>query len=350
MRSNLRAVIVLAAAVALVALFLRNVALESVKASILDAKPVWLMMALAFTVANLAIRSLRWGVLLEPLGPTSFANTFRATAVGFAASAVLPARAGEVIRPYFLARQSRRDSIEPIDATGAFATVIVERLLDVITVVILLVTYLFGFGRNLGLEQPRAFAAAKWSAGVFGVGALAAFGVSLLMARDPAPLVRVCARSTRSLPAGLAALIEGFITKLARGLGTLRRPARLLSALLWSFPLWLSIAMGIWSVAIAFRLAVPFTGTFLLIALLVIGVAVPTPGSIGGFHEAFRVGVTTFYGVPDGAAVGAAIVLHLITIVPSLLLGLLFAAQEGLECPESATSGGRSRAPCGMNP
>ncbi len=88
--------------------------------------------------------------------------------------------------------------------------------------------------------------------------------------------------------------------------------------------------MSIWSVAMAFRFSVPFTGTFLLIALLVIGVAVPTPGSIGGFHEAFRVGVTTFYGARNEDAVGAAILLHLFSIVPALLLGLLFAAQEGL--------------------
>ena len=61
-----------------------------------------------------------------------------------------------------------------------------------------------------------------------------------------------------------------------------------------------------------------------------IGVAVPTPGAIGGFHEAFRVGATVFYGAPDAAAVGAAIVLHAFSIGPPLLLGLLFAAQEGL--------------------
>jgi uncharacterized membrane protein YbhN (UPF0104 family) len=57
---------------------------------------------------------------------------------------------------------------------------------------------------------------------------------------------------------------------------------------------------------------------------------VPTPGAVGGFHEAFRVGATAFYGAPDEAAVGAAIVLHLFSIGPSLLLGLLFAAREGL--------------------
>jgi uncharacterized membrane protein YbhN (UPF0104 family) len=75
---------------------------------------------------------------------------------------------------------------------------------------------------------------------------------------------------------------------------------------------------------------VPFTGSFLITALLVIGVAVPTPGAVGGFHAMFRLGATTFFGAPDDAAVGAAIVLHAFTVGPSLLLGLMFAAQAGL--------------------
>jgi len=58
----------------------------------------------------------------------------RATAVGFAASSVLPARAGEVIRPYFLARREGKGK----SATGAFATIILERLLDMMTVLVLL--------------------------------------------------------------------------------------------------------------------------------------------------------------------------------------------------------------------
>ena len=136
--------------------------------------------------------------------------------------------------------------------------------------------------------------------------------------------------SSRSLPSALAGLIARIAEKFARGLGAIRRPGRLLVALAWSFPLWLSIALGIWAVAVAFRFDVPFTGSFLLIALLVLGVAVPTPGAVGGFHEAFRVGATMFYGAPDDAAVGAAIVLHLFSIGPALLLGLFFAAQEGL--------------------
>ena len=106
MRSHIRTIVVLALAVGLVALFLHNVDLWRVVGAIGRARPEWLALSLATMFVNLAIRSLRWQYLLEPLGRTSFANAFRATAVGFAASAVLPARAGEVIRPYFLARQA----------------------------------------------------------------------------------------------------------------------------------------------------------------------------------------------------------------------------------------------------
>src|SRR4029077_13460520 len=125
-------------------------------------------------------------------------------------------------------------------------------------------------------------------------------------------------------------LIARIAEKFASGLGVIRRPGRLFVALVWSFPLWLTIAAGIWAVAVAFGLAMPFTGTFLVIAFLVLGVAVPTPGAVGGFHAAFRYGVTAFFGAADDAAVGAAIVLHLFSVGPSLLLGIFFAAQVGL--------------------
>jgi uncharacterized protein (TIRG00374 family) len=324
MRAHARTIIVVALAAALVVLFLHNVDLWGVGAAIVRARPQWLALTLATTLASLAIRSLRWRYLLEPLGRVSFGSSFRATAVGFAATGVLPARAGEVIRPYFLARH------EHMSATCAFATIILERLLDIVTVLVLLASYVFVFGRDLGEANPTVFLALKWAGVTAGAAAGLALVVLFVIAGDPARLGRLFARLEQVLPSTLAGLIARVAEKFATGLAAIRRPGRLLVALLWSFPLWLVIGLGIFGVARAFSLAVPFTGSFLMIALLVIGVTVPTPGAVGGFHEAFRIGATMFYGAPDDAAVGAAIVLHLLSIGPSLLLGLMFAAQEGL--------------------
>jgi uncharacterized protein (TIRG00374 family) len=330
MRSHVRTIVVLAIALALVVLFLSNVNLMGVLAAIARARPEWLALSLLTTFGNLAIRALRWKYLLEPLGPTTFASAFRATAVGFAASAVLPARAGEVIRPYFLARQAPRDQQGRMTATGAFATIILERLLDIVTVLALLASFVFVFGKDLAGVNPTGFALVKWAGASAALVSSSALVVLFVLAGDPERLGRAMTRLEQVLPSTLAGMIARIAEKFARGLGAIRRPGRLLAALAWSLPLWLCIALGIWSMAMAFRLAIPFTGSFLMIALLTLGVAVPTPGAVGGFHEAFRVGATAFYGAPDEAAVGAAIVLHLFSIGPSLLLGLLFAAREGL--------------------
>jgi uncharacterized protein (TIRG00374 family) len=323
MRSSLRTILVLAAAALLLALFLRNVDVWRVMGEIRRARPEWLALSLATMFLNLAIRAYRWQYLLGPLGHVTFGSAFRATAVGFAASTVLPARAGEVIRPYFLARRER------MSATGAFATIVLERLLDTVTVLILLASYVFIFDRQLSVTNPVALGWLKWIGAMAGGAALGALVILFVLAGNPERLGRATERLARVVPsfAGLIARIaEGF----ARGLGAIRHPRRLLVALLWSFPLWLAIAAGIWTAAVAFQLAVPFTGSFLIVSLLVLGVTVPTPGAVGGFHEAFRYGATTFFGAPNDAAVGAAIVLHVLSIGPSLLLGLYFAAQVGL--------------------
>jgi glycosyltransferase 2 family protein len=330
MRSHVRTIVVLAIALALIGLFLYNVNLWGVLSAIARARPGWLALSFMTMIANLAIRALRWKFLLEPLGTTTFASSFRATAVGFAANAVLPARAGEVIRPYFLARQAPQDNNGRMTATGAFATIILERLLDTITVLVLLASLVFVFGRDLAGANPTAFAVVKWAGASAGLVSITALGVLFVLAGDPERLGRAMSRLERVLPSTLAGLIAGIAEKFARGLGAIRRPGRALTALAWSFPLWLSICLGIWAMAKAFDFAIPFTGSFLLLALLTLGVAVPTPGAVGGFHEAFRVGATMFYGAPDDAAVGAAIVLHLFSIGPSLMLGLFFAAREGL--------------------
>jgi len=324
MRSTLQTVVVLALAAGLLALFLYHVDLRRVGSAIAHAQPEWLMLSFVTTLANLAIRAYRWQYLLDPLGKVGFGSAFRATAVGFAASTVLPARAGEVIRPYFLARH------EHMSATGAFATIILERLLDIVAVLVLLALYVFVFGRGLELTNPVALGVLKWTGATAAAGALTALVILFVLAGNPERLGRATKRIAAVVPS-FAAAIGRVVEKFARGLGAIRSPSRLLVALVWSFPLWLSIAVGIWAVAVAFRLAMPFTGSFLIVALLVLSVAVvPTPGAIGGFHAAFRYGATTFFGAPDDAAVGAAIVLHVLSIGPSLLLGLYFAAQVGV--------------------
>jgi hypothetical protein len=128
----------------------------------------------------------------------------------------------------------------------------------------------------------------------------------------------------------MADRLAGLARTFSSGFAVAREPRALGMALLWSIPLWVTISAEAWLVTIAFGIDMPFSGTFLLQALLVIGVAVPTPGAVGSFHEAYRFGVTTFFGAPNNLAVAAAIVTHAISFIPVVFVGLVFMAQDGL--------------------
>jgi hypothetical protein len=73
-----------------------------------------------------------------------------------------------------------------------------------------------------------------------------------------------------------------------------------------------------------------YLSSFLVMTLLVVGVAMPTPGQVGGFHEMYKLAVMLFLGVPKDTAVAAGIVLHAVSFVPVTLLGVTFMAREGL--------------------
>jgi uncharacterized protein (TIRG00374 family) len=285
----------------------------------------YLLLGLVVTSITFLIRAERWQYLLGPLGATRFWVVFRATVIGFAASAVLPARAGEVIRPYFLARR------EGLSATAAFATILVERILDLVAVLLLLAAFLAFFDPGVEARDSAVFQAIRYGGLVMAPIAVGALAVMFFMAGHPDRLHAWLLKAEAVLPAKIAAMIARFAKTFAEGFAVVRRPERLVAALAWSLALWVSIAAGIWAVSIAFGIAMPFTGAWLMLAPLVVGVAVPTPGGVGGFHEAYRIGATAFFGADNNSAVGAAIVLHAISIGPVTIAGLIFTLQDGLK-------------------
>ncbi len=324
MRKPLRTVVILVLSVGLLALFLRGANLSVVWTEMKQASSWLIALSAAVTIATLVLRALRWQYLLAPIGHTRFVPAFRTTVIGFAASAVLPARAGEVIRPYLLARQ------ESLSATATFATIIIERLLDAVTCVILLALFVLLFDPGVDRANPTLYSLLEVGGATVGALALLVLGGMFFAARDPQAVGRWAYKLEHVLPGRVTHGLASILLRFAEGLAVVRTPRRLSSALLLSFPLWLSIGLGIWLVVRAFGIDMPFTGSFLLIALLVVGVSVPTPGAVGGFEAAIQIGLTSFYGVPTDRAVGAALVLHLVSLLPVVVLGFLFLIQDGL--------------------
>ena len=324
MPSRLRAALVLLLTVGLLAYFFRGVDLSAVWSETRHARADFLALGLAFVLGTYVLRALRWQYLLAPIGAARFSTAFETTVIGFAVSFLLPARPGEVLRPYLLARR------EQLPATAAFATIILERLLDLVTVLLLFGTFVLTVDPASLSGDPELYGRVKIGGLLAGAGALTVLGVFFALAGHPERLGQIALRVERVLPARFARAVASFVETFAQGLGVLRQPRRLFVSLLLSIPLWLSIAANIWMTSRAFHMTFGFMGSFLVTTLLVVGVAMPTPGQVGGFHAMYKIAVMTFFGASEPAAVGAAIVLHAISNLPVTLLGLAFMAREGL--------------------
>jgi len=126
--------IVVSVAVSLVAgyLALRNVQLDQVMDGIRQADVISVVVVMILLTAAQVLRSVRWGLLLAPLERFSQRLLLPVTCIGFLFVWILPARLGEVARPYLLSQNSK------VDLSPAMGSVVLERLIDSIFLVVLL--------------------------------------------------------------------------------------------------------------------------------------------------------------------------------------------------------------------
>jgi uncharacterized membrane protein YbhN (UPF0104 family) len=186
--------------------------------------------------------------------------------------------------------------------------------------------------------------------GAGAVTAAGAFTILLLLVafqRNTKAAMRFLDRLIGRLPSRLAGPASAMAHAFGDGLSVFRAPAGHLALVLGqSLLLWLGIAVAFHFNNLAFGIDLPFRTTFPLMAFLTVGVSIPTPGMVGGFHAFFLLCLTEMFGVAKDLAVAAGLVSHALTNLPVLLLGLVFLGREGLTLGKVAemTQGGKADA------
>lgn len=316
--------LIVLATLLLVALFLRHANLSMVAAELRRADLALVALALLATIATFVFRAWRWQYLLAPIGHAGFGNAFRTTVIGFGANGLLPGRVGEVLRPYLLARR------EGLDPTAAFATIVLERALDLITLLFLFALSVSVFDPGFSVKDAQTVRAVHFGAAVAGAAAACGLLVAFLLAGHAERVAGWTATCTRWMPARLGALALRLVSAFGQGFSVLRAPRALVPALGWSVAVWMSIALTTWAMARAFDLDLAPAGTFAVLMFLAVGVAVPTPGAVGGFHEAVRLSMVTLFGADNDVSVAMAVALHALAFLPVSAAGIYFMAREGL--------------------
>lgn len=295
-------------------LAVRQIDFKALLLALRNANWIWIIPAIAGIVIMLLIKSWRWQIMFLPEHHVPFEAVLTAESAGYLASNVLPGRAGEAVRLVLLA------SDQPVGAARVLSTMLVERLLDTLSLLAVLAMLL-----------PFLSGLPDWmtnSVKVLTLGAIAATAVIIVLSFWKERVLRwahAVLRYVRFLDkpgvyTAIEHLIDGF--KALRGR---RGPA----LILLSFAVWAALIFQVWGVRNAIAPEVPMTAMVFTLLVTSLGMIVPsTPGYIGVFHGLVVLSLAPF-GVPTTTAMSIALVWHAVNYIVLSSAGLITLAIHG---------------------
>jgi uncharacterized protein (TIRG00374 family) len=298
-----------------------SVDLGEAGAALSQARGAWILAALLLIPVFIVLRTWRWTLLLPRLDTRrpQVARVVAPLLIGNLANLVLPARVGEPVRAFLLARRER------LPFTGVLGSIGLERAIDV--------------GTLAAIALPAAIAAgaAPWMTS--GLGILAVIGlVGILVLASPilrAVAVRIAGARVvreRAALARIARLVVSFVEG-ARGSGSGGViGAVAISTLTWSF-----VALLVWLLARSLGFDLDPAGAMVVAAVISLGSAIPSAPAAIGTYELVSVVAGRSVGLTDAEALALGLMTHVVTTLPFVLAGGAAVAMMGVRLGEIAS-------------
>ncbi|MCU0510225.1 MAG: flippase-like domain-containing protein [Anaerolineae bacterium] len=288
-------------------LALRSIDFQALWAALQQARWIWVIPAILGITAMALIKAKRWQILFLPEHEVPYGSVFTAQSAGYLASNVFPGRVGEIVRLVLLASE------QPVGAARVLSTIVVERLLDILSclgVLVLLLPF---------VELPPLI---MRSAYALGIGALAASAVIVLLSFWKTRVLgwsHAVLRHIRFLDRpGVYTAIEHLID----GFAALRGP-RGPALIALSFAAWAAVIAEGWSVRMAVQSDAPLTSIVFAVVVTSLGMIAPSsPGYVGVFHFLVVESLRPF-GIAQTEAMSIALIWHGVNYIVLSLMGLI---------------------------
>ena len=346
-------------------LFARKIEWNHLNRALREANYIYVLPAIIITLISFFIRTIRWSILISPVKKVSILNLFSANMIGFMANNVLPARVGEVIRPIMIGKK------ENIKLTTSIATVVMERIFDILSIITVASVILFVIPTdNIHKQQnnsnnPKVSIKElkthdlndshvtksstsdkvrttgsyiikqlkKWSI-IFAILGTLAITSLFLLSIYPEKASNILKKLSFFLPHHIKDKLISFLDSFIAGLQILDNKKQLLWIGFLSIIIWLLNAAGIYVLSYSFNISLSFVAACFINICIAIAVALPqAPGFIGVFHIAVQKSLDIF-GVGLSSSQSYAIILWAISVIPVTLIGLMFLWREGISLRE----------------
>jgi len=314
----LRITLVVFLTVFFLALFLWKSNLRDVWGILLTTNLAWFAVGFIINGSALIFRTIRWRILLHASNTPPFYPTFFANTMGYMLSTILPIRAGDVARPALLARRTN------VRFSEALGTVLTERVLDLLSILSLFV--FFCIYRWYDFDDPVVHGGAYVAGGMLVGLALLIFAFRFFQNA----VRRLHAWLGRFLPQRIREPWMRFFDAFAATLRIAERPAGFAGVLITTACIWFCLTSQFWFVLVAAHRPLPFDSSFFLTTATTVGIAIPTPGGVGGFHKVTQYVLTTFYDFDIDTSVAVAVLFHIVGTLPVVVVGAVLFLREGL--------------------
>ena len=272
-----------------------------------------ILLGILLYISSFAIRGLRWKVIIGKLADFKLCDLSMFTVSGYAINNILPVRLGEFARAWIAGNGNT------LGASGALATIFVERVFDGLTITLILVVTLLAYPFQAEMQQIALIAAAIF-------GALFCFIIFGTFSDIPLRILRFF----RSKSPKFALFLFDIAEKFLNGAATLRSFKRIAAVLLLSFAVW-AVELSLYLlVSSAFDVNIPFAGYLVMLCAANLGMlAAPTPGGLGVFQSAIVLALESFAIVYE-KRMAVALIIHLSQIVPITIIGIIWLNLKGI--------------------
>jgi uncharacterized protein (TIRG00374 family) len=291
----------------------RGAHLGDVLAALRQANYFYILPVIALIYVGQMARAMSWHTLLNR--PIPFARVFGALNAGYLLNNVLPFRLGELGRAYLIGRSQPN-----LRATHALSTVLVERLLDLLLVLLMMTAFL---PQVMGVAQVREAALASLV-----IGAVALTGM-LVVAHQRALVLAIARWVLARVPLLNGAHWEARVGAFVDGLAPLQNIRHSLTAAFWSALAWLGAGLATWTLMLGFLPHATMPMAFFVLIVTALGIAVPSaPAGAGVFEYATVLALSAFH-VDASLAFSYAVVLHACYFLLLSGLGMVELARAG---------------------
>ncbi len=316
----------------LAALFLylafRGVSFSDLWTSLKDVDYFWASLLIPIVIISHWLRAVRWAYLLSPVKEkVSHRNLFSAVMIGFMVNNVLP-RVGEVVRAVAVGRS------EGIPKSTAFGTVVVERIIDMVTFLFILSVVLFFSPKTL----DPFFSDVESVRPLFLVGSLVSLAIFGFLFFKAESLFRLFGVLKRFIPSRFVGRYDELMSSFLSGFAVAKRHDKFAVIIVLSLLIYFFYALSLYVPFYAFGAIAErnlgFGAAVILLVISTIAFALPAPGALGTYHSFLTVALTQLYKIDPIVALSFSIITHEAGYIITTVIGLFYFMKDHLRFSE----------------